>query len=123
MNKLERGLTIHVNYADLIRSHNGDNIYDPGFYISCKLCGGTSDKETKNRGIHHIGDCAVGRWELRKVIREHKRHTYVGYAGGYHHSVWPNCGAEMQAENKRREKTGLPPFEWEDRIVNNPLNY
>lgn len=121
MNKLTRGLTVHVNYGDLITTST-DNAYDPNYYMKCKLCGGVSDKGIKNRGIHHIGDCVVGRWELRKVIREHKRHTYSGYAGGYHFSVWPNCRDEKRVEQERRRNAGLPSLQWKDTRISHTFN-
>lgn len=116
------GVKLLVKYVDVIESRGADNTYDPNHYLGCKLCGGVSDKGQKNRGIHHKGDCVVGRWELRQVIDEHRRHVYLGYAGGYHHSIWPNCGDEMGAENKRRSLAGLPSVQHKDMRISQSFN-
>lgn len=118
-----RGTTLQVDYGDLIVYRNENMGYGhPQSYLECKLCGGISDKGMQCRGIHHKGNCVVGRWELRKVIQKHRNRTYEGYCGGYHFSVWPNCGDEMRAENDRRVKAGLPTFERKDIIISNTYN-
>lgn len=114
-----RGVKLLVDVQDLIIQHGTEILKQ---YLTCKLCDGRSGTGRSNRGIVHKGNCVVGRWELRKVIKEHKRHTYCGYTGGYHHSVWPNCGDEMRLENERRSNAGLPSFEWKDIIVNKELH-